>query len=103
MTAMARAATGDNAKWVVFAAATSALALSTLIAVLVGAALTRVVPEKYIKLAAGLAFVLIGLILLRSALVPAKVAAAIEARPATGLSGFVLRLAATFEASAAAG
>jgi putative Ca2+/H+ antiporter (TMEM165/GDT1 family) len=44
----------------VFLAASSALVLSTLIAVLVGEALTRVVNPHMLKLAAGAAFICVG-------------------------------------------
>lgn len=99
LTAMARAATGDSSKWTVFAAASLALALSTLIAVLFGSTFTRLVPEKYIKMAAGLLFLLFGLLTLRSALVPEK-AKRVEAGSAV-LAPVVLRLAAAFEEAAA--
>lgn len=60
LVAMARAGAGDQARWVVFAAAASALVLSTLVAVLVGGALGRLVSERTINMVAGTLFVVIG-------------------------------------------
>ncbi|MBM4149416.1 MAG: TMEM165/GDT1 family protein, partial [Lentisphaerae bacterium] len=98
LAAMARAATGGSGKWIVFWAATLALALSTLIAVLFGGALTRVVPERAIKLAAGALFVVFGVIILVNAVRPgAEAAAAPKAQPGL-LARAVLRAAAEFEA-----
>ena len=64
LAAMARAAdgpSGSSAKWIVFLAASSALVLSTLIAVFLGGALKALIPdERYIKIAAGALFVVFG-------------------------------------------
>jgi putative Ca2+/H+ antiporter (TMEM165/GDT1 family) len=46
---------------VVFLAAAGALVVSTLLAVLFGSTITRFVPEKTLKLIAGIAFVAVGI------------------------------------------
>ncbi len=48
------------ARWQVFAAASAALVLSTLIAVLIGEQLTALISPKALKVVAGLGFVAIG-------------------------------------------
>ncbi|MDL1871580.1 TMEM165/GDT1 family protein [Deltaproteobacteria bacterium PRO3] len=48
------------ARWQVFAAASAALVLSTLIAVLIGEQLTALISPKALKIVAGLGFVAIG-------------------------------------------
>jgi rubrerythrin len=97
LTAMARAAGGEGAKWVVFLAAVLALALSTLIAVLFGSALTRLVPETYIKLAAGILFLVLGATIVLHVLLPRK-AAARETHAARGAAArLVFNVAAEFE------
>ncbi len=64
LAAMARAAegpTGYTARWVVFLAASSALVLSTLIAVFFGGVLKSLVSDdRYIKIASGLLFIIVG-------------------------------------------
>ncbi len=98
LAAMARTAESGGAKWVVFAAASCALVLSTLVAVLFGSALTRVVPERAIKITAAILFILFGILILRTTLVPTAGAAV---RPPTGvMSRAILRLAAEFEEAA---
>lgn len=98
LAAMARAASEGSAKWTIFLAASAALVLSTLIAVLLGGTLTRLVPEKVIKISAGVLFVVFGLLILREAFVSR------EARPAAvevrGVTAFVYRQAAAFERAA---
>ncbi len=68
LAAMARVADGPDgasAKWAVFLAASAALVLSTLIAVFFGGVLRALIPdERYIKIAAGLLFVIFGVIIL---------------------------------------
>ena len=54
------AADGECKPWGVFLAASAALVLSTLIAVLVGSQLERLVPTRYLKMGAGAMFVVIG-------------------------------------------
>jgi rubrerythrin len=100
LAAMARAAAGGHAKWTVFLGASAALVLATLIAVLFGAALTRVVPESYIKIAAGILFIGFGIAILIGAF-RAQPQAAAAPRPGM-LTDAVFRMAAEFEAAAAA-
>lgn len=102
LASMARAATGEGAKWTVFAAASSALVVSTLIAVLLGTALTRVVPEHVIKIAAAVLFILFGVLILADVVrkrAPAPAAAEEVVRPGP-LTRVVLNLAAGFEEAA---
>lgn len=53
-------ATGGSSRWAVFVGAASALVLTSLIAVVAGEALTRVIPPKYLQRGAGVLFVAIG-------------------------------------------
>jgi putative Ca2+/H+ antiporter (TMEM165/GDT1 family) len=55
---------GGSSKWVVFAAASIALVATTLIAILVGGALSRAVPEVWIRRGAGLLFIAVGVLFL---------------------------------------
>jgi rubrerythrin len=100
LAAMARAAAGEGAKWTVFAGASSALVLSTLIAVLAGTALTRVVPEHYIKIAAGVLFVVFGSLILVGVLRKGDPVA--EAGRPKLLFPAVMKLAAEFEEASCA-
>lgn len=110
LAAMARTATAESAKWTVFSAAAAALVLSTLIAVLIGSALARVIPDHVIRMAAAVLFILFGALLLRDALCRrAAYTAAVRspeteaaAKPAGLLARVVLRAAAEFEKAAAA-
>jgi putative Ca2+/H+ antiporter (TMEM165/GDT1 family) len=54
----------SKAPLTVFVGAVLALALVTLIAVALGSTLTRVVPARYIRMAAGALFVVIGVLML---------------------------------------
>jgi len=58
--------TADNAKfkWIVFCAAAGALVATTFLGVFFGHLITRYIPPKYIKIAAGALFVIIGLFML---------------------------------------
>lgn len=56
-------------RWVVFLAAASALVLSTALAVLAGGWIAEHIDPRYLKLAAGLGFMVIGAWTLRSAYV----------------------------------
>lgn len=99
LAAMARAASSST-RWTVFMAASLALVLSTLVAVLVGGALTRVVPERYIRLSAGGLFVVIGVMMVYQALADRPLE-----RPAAGagpgvVTRFIFRQAAAFEKAA---
>jgi rubrerythrin len=98
LAAMARSAAAGTGKWTIFLAASAALVVSTLIAVLLGSALTRVVPEGAVKLGAGVLFVLFGILIIRGVFVPGR-AAVPPAEPGM-LGRAVLRLAASFEEAA---
>ncbi len=108
LVAMARTATADSSKWTVFSAAAAALVVSTLVAVLIGSALARVIPEHVIRMAAAVLFLVFGLLLLRDAigrraLPTAAVPPPSAAVASTGvLARVVLRAAAEFEQAAAA-
>ncbi len=100
LVAMARAGAGDQARWVVFAAAASALVLSTLVAVLVGGALGRLVSERTINLIAGILFVVIGGWILYQAwrpATPASAPAVVEETEARVGRRWVVDLALAFE------
>lgn len=49
--------------WVVFAGSALALAASSLIGVIAGGFLTKYVPQQYIHIGSGLAFIIIGVLL----------------------------------------
>lgn len=106
LAAMARTATAEASKWTVFSAAAAALVLSTLVAVLLGSALTRVVPEHVIRMGAAILFILFGALLLRDALIKREQVkastTAISVAPSGLLARVVLRAAAEFEHAAAA-
>jgi len=96
------ASSGSRAPLSVFLGASAALVLSTLIAVLLGEALTRVVPPSLIRGGAGVLFLIFGALLLLGARTPATAAAPLPAdAPPGALAGTALRLAAAFEAAAA--
>jgi len=99
LAAMARAATEVGGKWTVFLAASSALVLSTLVAVTLGTALTRVVPESAIKVTAGILFVLFGLFILSEVVFGARLPR-LAGKPGI-MSHVALRMAAQFEQAAA--
>ncbi len=100
LAAMARAAAGDGGKLTIFLAASSALVLSTLIAVLLGALVNKIIPPMAIKIAAGLVFILFGILMFISAFrAPvAKPEPAVVAKPAP----WALALALDFEKAAVA-
>jgi putative Ca2+/H+ antiporter (TMEM165/GDT1 family) len=56
-------ATGNQSFWSVFLGSSLALVTSSLIACLLGSAIARVFPVKWLHLAAGLLFVVIGVLL----------------------------------------
>ena len=102
LAAMARTAGGEGGKWVIFLAASSALVLSTLIAVLIGAGIRRTgLPEQGVRAAAGVLFIVLGSLLLYRVLFPRK--EVILPRPAApgALGRAVLEVAADFEESSA--
>jgi Ca2+/H+ antiporter, TMEM165/GDT1 family len=51
-----------SSRWVVFAASASALVATSLVAVLVGEGLSRLVPQIWIKRAAGALFIVLGVV-----------------------------------------
>lgn len=61
LAAMSFAAGNRHALFIVFLAASLAMTVATAIGVAVGAAITRVVDPKYIKIGAGVLFIVIGL------------------------------------------
>ncbi len=63
---------GGCSKSEVFWASSLALLLSTLLAVLFGAAVSRVVPPQFLRIGAGAVFVVMGLIFLRQGLKPSS-------------------------------
>lgn len=104
LVAMARVAESGGAKWTVFLAASAALVASTFIAVIFGELLTRLIPLRYIQVAAALAFIIIGAIMLRNVIWQRPETAAVPAEstsPEIGLlSRLVLTEAAAFEKAA---
>lgn len=78
------ATAGTKSTWSVFTGASLALVLSTLVAVLIGHALQRVVPPQAIKLTAGALFILFGVLLLHSAFTTPQEA---EERPTASATG----------------
>lgn len=101
LAAMARVASGGSARWTIFLAASIALVLSTLIAVLVGDALTRVIPERYIRIGAGILFIVFGIVIMREAFVKQSAESEPSAHTAPGaVSRFVFKQATAFEKAA---
>jgi rubrerythrin len=102
LTALAASA-GSKSPWSVFIGASLALVVSTLIATLVGSALKSVLPEKVIKIAAAVLFLVFGGILLYTTLTGKE--GIIKAAPAEqewkpgALGRFALRMALEFEKS----
>ena len=105
LTAMARAAGSDGAKWTVFAAAAAALLLSTLLAVTLGRTIARFVPDHIVRLLAALLFISFGMVLLVGALQRGARASQPVAHPPT-TNGMMMRaimhIAAEFEEASAA-
>lgn len=58
---------GDCSKAEVFWASSLALLLSTLLAVIFGAAISRVIPPRFLHIGAGAVFLVMGLVFLRQA------------------------------------
>ena len=54
-------ASGGHSRWVVFLGASLALVATTAVAVVAGEALTRVIPPIWLRRAAGLTFVVLGI------------------------------------------
>jgi len=92
-------------RWTVFGAGALALTASTAIGVLCGSALRRWVPDdRYIKVSAGVVFLVFGVLMLREGFKPRAAPAAEAAPPAPvqvgALGRFVLAQAARFEQAA---
>lgn len=103
LAAMARTA-DSGAKWTVFTAASAALVASTLVAVVFGHLLTKIIPEEVIKLVAASLFIIIGSYMLVDTLKARgaqPAVAALPVRPGGVVSNLVLRWAADFEEAAA--
>jgi rubrerythrin len=100
LAALTRTAAADGSKWTVFFAASAALVLSTLLAVLIGEGLAKLIAPRTIKITAGILFVLFGLLILKGVFLPATAKAA-PLTPAP-LARVVLKLATEFEHAAAA-
>jgi rubrerythrin len=97
LTALA-ASSGAKSPWSVFAGASLALVTSTLIAVLVGTALTKAFPDRILKLVAGGLFLLFGAILIVQNAKPSSEPEAQQMTITTGaLTSFVLDRAKEFE------
>jgi len=98
------ATAGARSPWSVFLGAASALVLSTLLAVLFGNTIQRFVPQQYLKLGAGILFLVFGALLLVAAARGKEVAAAPVPATAPGgaLTRLVLSTATAFEESTAA-
>ncbi|MES1156814.1 MAG: TMEM165/GDT1 family protein [Alphaproteobacteria bacterium] len=62
---------GDRPPWLVFLASASALVLSTALATLVGSLLRGFIEGPWLKIAAGIGFIIIGVLTLWSVLKPA--------------------------------
>ena len=103
LAAFARSASGGaSGKWTVFFAASGALVLSTLLAVLLGAGIQRVgLPERQIRAVAGALFIVLGIMLVYRAVRPEteKVEPA-ALRPGV-LTNLAFQVAADFEEAAA--
>jgi rubrerythrin len=106
LAAMMAAGSRPGSTLSVFLGACAALVASTLVAVLIGDALTKVVPQPVINGVAGVLFVIFGAVLLYAAVRPAeaeKEEVPAAAAPVKGfLAGIALEAAADFEAATAA-
>ncbi len=100
LAAMARTASSGGAKWVVFSAASVALVLSTLVAVLFGHLLTKFIPESAIKLTAGILFVLFGVLIIRQVFAESPTEKSVSSSPGL-VTNVALKWAAEFERAAA--
>ena len=105
LTAMARAAGSEGGKWTVFLAATAALVLSTLLAVTLGRAIARFIPDYMVRILAAAMFIAFGIFLLLGALREKPEAQMLDTEtPATSgmMMRAILHIAADFEAASAA-
>lgn len=100
LAAMARAATSQSARWTVFIGASSALILSTLLAVLLGSTLSKFIQPRHLKIAAAVMFIAFGLVILWQLYGPRKeITEEVRAEPSE-IGSFVLKVAMEFEKAA---
>ncbi len=86
LAAMASAADQPHARLTILFAASAALIASTLVAVFFGAQITRWIPERVIKIAAGALFLLFGVLILREGLAtPSEVSKEAEGVPTVAI------------------
>jgi Ca2+/H+ antiporter, TMEM165/GDT1 family len=85
------ATAGAKSPWSIFVGASTALVLSTLLAVLLGDTIQRWVPQQYLKMGAGALFVLFGVLLLIAGLRP-KASEAVSTATVPARSGVLARL-----------
>jgi rubrerythrin len=98
-TQLAAMAKSIEGRMTVFLAASLALVCSTLIAVLFGDALTRIIPEKYIQMAAAVLFIVFGAIMLFNVLTGKETTAADQVKAGT-FDRFIIQMALPFEEAA---
>ncbi len=98
-TQLAAMAKSIEGRMTVFLAASLALVCSTLVAVLFGKALTNIVPEKYIQLAAAVLFIVFGGIMLFNVLTDKEATVGDKAKTGT-FDSFIIRMALPFEEAA---
>lgn len=98
-TQLAAMAKSIEGRMTVFLAASLALVCSTLIAVLFGDALTRIIPEKYIQMAAAVLFIVFGGIMLFDVLTGKEAVAGGKGRAGT-FDRFIIQMALPFEEAA---
>jgi putative Ca2+/H+ antiporter (TMEM165/GDT1 family) len=55
-------ASSSKGKWIVFLGAVIALSVSSLLAVLFGEALSKIIPQKTLKIISGVIFIIIGIL-----------------------------------------
>jgi len=98
-TQLAAMAKSIEGRMTVFLAASLALVCSTLIAVLFGDALTRIIPERYIQMAAAILFIVFGGIMLFNVLSGKEAAVGVEGKAGT-FDRFIIKMALPFEEAA---
>ena len=98
-TQLAAMAKSIEGRMTVFLAASLALVCSTLIAVLCGDMLTRVIPERYLQFAAAVLFIVFGVIMLVNLLRAQSTEAATQVEPGR-FARFVAQTAIAFEEAA---
>ena len=98
-TQLAAMAKSIEGRMTVFLAASLALVCSTLIAVLFGDALTRIIPEKYIQAAAAVLFIVFGGIMLFNVLSGREATVGVEGKAGT-FDRFIIKVALPFEEAA---